>query len=272
MTGTAEWTTGWEPGLPVDDSVLRRYVFSRADRLARMARAVGGPIAGSDQAAFADPGSGSLFDNGVVLLQPPTPALLETVMRQARTFFAPEHSWVLLSVWPTPDLSWRGLELIGHPPLLLRPPGGAGLPTAPPGLHVVEVGTPSTQADFEQVLATGWSMASGAPVVSPGLLGSVVRQFVGYQDGRPTAVAGGAPGHGMVELDWLTTLPEARNEGLGAVMAAEVLRAFPDQSAAVLATDRSRSLFERLGFVALLRATVWCRRTPLVPRARGDTA
>jgi hypothetical protein len=62
-------TTGWEPDLPVTDSLLRQFVFSYADRTAWMARALGGRTDRDADAALADLGSPFLFDNAVVLLQ-----------------------------------------------------------------------------------------------------------------------------------------------------------------------------------------------------------
>lgn len=269
MTGTAAPTTGWEPSLPVDDTVLRRFVYSHADRMAKMAQASGGPIGGSNEAAFADPGSPFLFDNGVVLLQPPTPALIDIVCRQARTFFPPDHSWTLLSAWPTPDLAWRGLELVGHPLLLLRPPGARNLPTGPPPVRIVEATSAPASADFEHVLVTGYPVLPRSGAVAPGLLGTAVRRFVGYLDGRPVAVAGAALGHGLVEIDWVATVPDVRRRGFAAALTAEALRGAPDLPAVLLAGDDARSLYERLGFLALLRTTVWCHRPVTVPPPRG---
>lgn len=272
MTGTAAPTTGWEPNVPVDDTMLRRFVYSYADRMAKMAQASGGPIGGSNEAAFADPDSPFLLDNGVVLLQPPTPALLDIVCRQARKFFPPDHSWTLVSAWPTPDLAWRGLELVGHPPLMLRPPGQRNLPSGPSPLRIMEATTAAAGADFEHVLVTGYPMPPRSGVVAPTLLGTGVRRFVGYLDGRPVAVSGAAVGHGLVEIDWVATLPDARRRGFGAALTAEALRSAPDLPAVLLASDDSRTLYERLGFLALLRVTVWCHRPVTVPPPRGREA
>ena len=42
MNQAATLTTGWEPGTPLDDSILRQFVFAYAGRVARMARATDG--------------------------------------------------------------------------------------------------------------------------------------------------------------------------------------------------------------------------------------
>ena len=38
--------------------------------------------------------------------------------------------WLLWSGWPTPDLSYLGYVLWGHPPIMVRPPGGGMPPDA----------------------------------------------------------------------------------------------------------------------------------------------
>ena len=43
MDQAATLTTGWETDTPLDDSILRQFVFAYADRVAWMARATAGP-------------------------------------------------------------------------------------------------------------------------------------------------------------------------------------------------------------------------------------
>jgi len=272
VTATAHLTTGWEPDLPVEDTMLRSFVFAYADRLARVATAARGEIGGSDEAAFADPGSPFMSDNGVVLLQPPTPKRLDRVMRAAQRFFPPERTWTLLSVWPTPDLHWRGLELMGHPPVMMRAPGGAGLPSEPSGLVVSEVTSPEGLVEFEAVLVSATSVGSSGGVVAPGLLGSALRLFVGRAQGRPVAVSSAAVGAGMLEIDWVATLPEARGRGFGTAMIAAAVRTAPDLPAVQLGGDVGATIQRRLGFLPLLRATVWIRPGAVVPRARNKSS
>src|SRR5205085_10965451 len=62
-------THGWEPELAVYDPLLRRFLFAFADRLAAMADGVGGRLRRTPEAAYADPHSAFVFDNGVGLLQ-----------------------------------------------------------------------------------------------------------------------------------------------------------------------------------------------------------
>jgi len=143
---TAEHLThGWEADLSADDSLLRRFVLANAERNEFIAASAGGRSARWDDVAAADPASPVLFDNAAVLLQPPAYAPADDAARRALDFYPPDRHFVLLSAWPTPDLGPLGFELMGHPPLMLRPPGGSA-PDLPAGLTIREVRTAGDMA------------------------------------------------------------------------------------------------------------------------------
>jgi GNAT superfamily N-acetyltransferase len=269
VTATARPTTGWEPNLPLQDSLLRRFVFAHADRLARVARAAGGEIGSSDEAVLADAGSPRATDNAVVLLQPPTPGLLDRVLTLAKRFFPVDRSWVVLSMWPTPDLAWRGLERLGHPRLLLRLDRVAIEP--PPGLTIVPMDT-ACAADAQRVLTTVHPTLAGTRLLSVLCKGSVVALRVGYLDDRPVAVAGAVEGEDLVEPDWVMTVPEARRRGVATALLGAVVDATPDRPAVLIEPVSGSSVPGRAGFLPLLRTTVWVTTPRTVPQARRGSA
>jgi hypothetical protein len=160
-------TTGWEPDRPHQDSVVRQFVYSYADRTAEMARALGGRTERGVDAALADLGSAFAYDNAVVLLRPPTRDGLVALVDRAFGFYPPDRSWVLLSVWPLdavdPGLAARGLTPVGHPPLLVRSPGGTA-PPPPPDLRILPVTTASDLTVFQKVPAVLLASDAGRPV------------------------------------------------------------------------------------------------------------
>ena len=80
--------------------------------------------------------------------------------------------------WPTPDLTHRGLFLIGHPPFMLRPPGPATPIPDVEGFVVTEaVDGPSLEV-VERVLIEGFPLPELLPV-EPG------RAFDARVLGRP---------------------------------------------------------------------------------------
>jgi hypothetical protein len=259
MADSAPLTTGWEPHLPRDDSVLRQFLFAHADRLAEMAGALDGRVEGDADARLVDLSSPFMYDNAVVPLRPLTGDRLGVVLARAAAFYPPNRSWVLVSAWPLPDLSARGLTLVGHPPLMLRPPGGAP-PPMPPELRISPVTTATDLAVFHRLLIEGSPSPDDAGVIAdPRLVGSELHLFVGYAAGTPVATAGAAIHHGLIEIDWVTTLPEARGRGYGTALTWRATRIAPNLPAVLIASDPGQPAYERLGFLRLLRLTLWGR-------------
>jgi hypothetical protein len=258
--GPEHLTHGWEPELAAEDSLLREMVLAMARRMEVSAARPGGRCRRTDAAVFADLASPFPFDNGVVLLQPPDLVDLGDIIGQALTFFA-DRPWILFSMWPTPDLAAGfGLSLVGHPPVMVRPPGGE-LPPTPPGLEIVEVRDRGQLEQFTAVLAGGFGLPGGASVVAdPSVLGTELRLFLGYADGEPLAVAGAGTVGGVNEVDWVATMPQARGKGYGEALVWRATMARPDRPAILLASDDGQPLYARMGYLRLVRATVWERR------------
>jgi GNAT superfamily N-acetyltransferase len=141
---------------------------------------------------------------------------------------------------------------------MFRPP--APLPQPPSTLQVLEVDGPERLADFQRTLVAGFPLpasSENATVTNPDLLGDVMRLFVGYVGDRPVSVAGAAIGHDLVEVDWVATLFAARGRGYGTALTAAAVGVRPDLPAVLLGSDPGQPLYRRLGFVDLLRCTMW---------------
>jgi hypothetical protein len=265
VTALVPTTTGWEPHAPVADTLVRRFVFGHADRLARVARAAGGEIGSSDEALLADACSPRLMDNAMVLLQPPTPGLLDRVLRLARRFYPADRAWALVSAWPLPDLSWRDLSLVGHPRLMLRP---AAPVTGPPAELRVARLDPSDSSAAAKVLTSVHPQLAGTRLLDVLREGSVVQLYVGHHEDRAVAVAGLAVTDELVEVDWLSTLPAVRRHGFGTSLLSALAGAHPGLPAALVESPLCGSVPGRAGFLPLLRITVWAAAPLTVPRAR----
>jgi len=270
VTATARLTTGWEPELPIDDTLLRSVVFLRADLMARAATAVGGQLGGSDEAAYADTGSPSALENGVVLLQPPTARRLDSVLRTARRFFPPERAWSLFSVWPTSDLRWRDLRLLGHPPLLVRVRDDGWL-----ALPDIEV-RGATDEDTQMLLALLGVSSPQRSYLLAAHDGAERRRLVADRDGRPVAVAATTTLHGVADAGPVWQLPSEQGPTTGAALLAAALDEGPDVPAVALPMQEPGhvvgdwSAHRVVGFRPLLRTTVWVRPGPVVPPPRGN--
>ncbi len=249
--------TGWERDVPVQDTLARRFVFAYADRIEEMARRTGGRAAERDGARMADLGSPFGYDNAVVLTAPPQPEQMPALLAAADAFFPPERWWVLLSLFPTADLSGYGLVPVGHPPVMLRPPAPA--PAPPPDLDVRAVTDNATLADFQRVLVTGYGLDEiGVPAIADlSLIGSLLHLVVGYAEGEPVATAGCAVHHGVVEIDWVAVLADVRGRGYGGAVTAAVTAVAPELPAMLISSDDGHPVYLRLGFWDLFRATMW---------------
>lgn len=140
---------------------------------------------------------------------------------------------------------------------MLRLP--APLPPPAPDLDVQVVEDAETLAEFEQVLTDGFDLAAvGRPAVADeALLSSVLHLVVGRVAGRAVACAGAAVRHGIVEIDWVATRPEARRHGYGRAVTAAAPGVAPDLPAMLISADEGHAIYRRLGFLDLFRASMW---------------
>jgi len=151
-------TDGWEPDLPVADTLLRRFLFNLAAFHETPVAAAGGRVLRRDDFAAADLGRPAAMYNAATLLRPlPFDRATET-LDVVEGFFDGHGSGeaYLWSAWPTPDLRPRGWVLEGHPPLLLRPPGSEPIPPVPPGRRVERVAGVDGLRDWERVAVDGF--------------------------------------------------------------------------------------------------------------------
>ncbi|MGH9048182.1 MAG: hypothetical protein ACRDY4_00450 [Acidimicrobiia bacterium] len=260
-------TTGWEPGVPVADTMLRRYLFHASELNATFARAAGGRTLDTPAIGAADLGSASGYWNAATLLQPPTD--WDETLEEVETFFAGGAGEALLwSAWPTPDLRERGWRLSGHPPLLVRPPARDLPPPATAVDAVREVRSVSDLATWERVAVEGYPLPEldGAPpgtMAGPALLDDPrLRFWTASADGHAVSAAAAFAAHGIGTLAFGATVATARRRGLWRQLAVTRLLASPDAWMAGVFSDLSRPGAEALGFIALLRLTLWARERP----------
>jgi hypothetical protein len=165
----------------------------------------------------------------------------------------------VFSPWPV-DLP--GLQVEGHPPLMLRMPGGAPAGAGhADGLDVREVTTLELLREYERVLVEGFPLDD----VSPDRAGAALhpstlhvpgmRMFVGLVDGRGVTGATSIVGHGVNHVEWVATLESARGRGFGAAITWTATLADPALPAMLVASDMGRPVYERMGYVVLDRWT-----------------
>lgn len=226
---------------------------------------MGGRTLRRDDVVAADLGHPSGLYNSAVLLRPPE--RVEDVVADVESFYDGHGCGdvELWSPWPTPDLAGRGWELEGHPPLLVRPQAPMLAVVDPPELRIEEVSDAAGVRDWERVAVEGFPF----PEVDPWLPGAIAddrvladpryRLWLGYVEHRPVVIGSLFTDAGIGNLTLGVTLPEARRRGYWAAMAHRRLGALPGLPAAALFSDMSRPGAEALGFLPIVRFTLWRR-------------
>jgi hypothetical protein len=198
-----------------------------------------------------------------VVTRPLPPEEYAEVVAEVSRFFPARAPYFLLSPFPTPDLAPLGLAHIGHPPLMVRFPGGQAPPLRD-GVEVAEVTDAGTLALAEQVLVEGYPMPELTPAVRGSILGAALlggptRVWLARVDGAPAAVAAAHVAGGATLVEYVAALPAARGRGAGAAATWRATLCEPELPAVLVASDEGRPLYESMGFVAIERWTAWVR-------------
>jgi GNAT superfamily N-acetyltransferase len=255
-----------EPELSYDHRglVLGWAIDSLADFAANLAEAHGGRVDRWDGSVVCDAASSCLFINNAVLTSPLRDGSMTKALDRIEQHFtaaATAGPYLLWSAWPTPDLRDRGYELVGHPPIMLRPAGGS-LPPDPPGLEIREATDDATLADAERVGVLGYPLPMvdpedrGALLPTP-LLDSDVRTWVGYVDGEPVTSASVQPTAEVNCVEFVATLEGHRGKGYGEAVTWRATLADPAKPAVLEASDLGRPVYERMGYLGISRMTLW---------------
>jgi hypothetical protein len=259
---TEELFSGWAPDAPIDDSLLRRTLFALTDRGSFLHDRFGFPEERNEVFAAIDTGSTVVFDNYATLLQPPSMIDLDDAIQRIASFFPPERPFLLASAWHLGDLSSTGLRLMGHPPLMFRPAGGVR-PPIPAELRIEEIVDDEGARAFARTLQDAYPMpGEPSPAFDERLLGGPIRLFLGYEGDRPVSTAGVFLGHGVNDVEWVSTMPDCRGQGYGAAVTWSATRADPTLPAVLIASDDGFPVYRRMGYESLLRLTIWFR-TPV---------
>jgi hypothetical protein len=252
--------SGWLPDTPVEDSVLRRFLFNQADAQELMARAVGGRAELRPDVALSDLGVPAPFLNQALLLRPVT-SVDDPLLDEVSAFFRGGPMGVALSVWPTPDLSGRGWHLVGHPMFVAH--GGPVNDAPPPADVTVQLATSAADlALVERLVVDGYPIPElgelpANSVLGADLIGTPLRHRIGLLEGQPVAAVASHVAHGVVNLCLAATLPAARRRGVWQALVAARCADAPELPAVAFTSDDSRPGFIRMGFLPICRFTLW---------------
>jgi hypothetical protein len=250
--------------------MLRRYLLHWAAYCDAYAAAAGGLTFRSDAFAVADLRRPGGYFNSVTLLQPPGDRFDLALDEIDELLTGGSGEMLLWSAWPVPgdELTGRGWQLGGHPPLLIRPPASVLPPPDAPPVDVAVVRDPAGLAAWERVAVEGYPMPELDPLTPgdlahPSLLhDDRLRFFVGREDGVGASIGTLFVDEGIGSFALGVTRPEARRRGHWLAHAAARLRAAPDVWMTGVFSDFSRPGAEQIGFVPVLRLGLWARPRP----------
>ncbi len=250
---------GWGPADSPSDTLLRAGVLSLADRITHQAAALDRDVIDDSRwvaAALADTG---IFSNAGIVTRPPSD--WSWVAPALSALAPPGVPKLLLSPFPTPDLRGEGLQLLGHPPFMVRPAGGVP-PQLTPEVEIREVRDAEDLFVFERTLIEGYPVPGMDPadvpiLFSPKVLGGSFHAFLGLVDGHPVATASAHVAAGVNHVEFVATRSEHRGRGIGAALTWAATVAEPSLPAVLISSDDGRGVYEKLGFLPIVRWTIW---------------
>ena len=256
--------TGYGPDAPRGDNACNDFAQGFAEAFLALATARSAHVVEDDAAVLTDAGSASFFANVAVARRPLSEGDWRATAARMDSFYGERAGgdYLVFSAWPTPDLAGLGLGLVGHPPLMLRPP--APLPLDPiAGVEIRAVHDAGSAQDWEQALVQAFPMTELQPFQAGCMLPVAAlalerwHHWVGYLEGEPVATASAYLNDGHVHVEYISTVETARGRGIGRAITAAATGIDPSLPAMLIASDLGRPVYERLGYRSILRFTLW---------------
>jgi GNAT superfamily N-acetyltransferase len=263
---------GYDQATPGGDNVLNDFCRADSAGWRRWVLAAGGR-AGHDPAlgiSWADSGSPSVFANPCHWTRPIDADQVGPVIENLGAEYGaqPGGSFLVYSAFPTPDLREHGMAPVGHPPMMVRPPGARPARAAASSLRVERVATPDQLLDFERVLVEGFPVDELLPWRPASFVSSTIvddeawRLWVGYDGDRAVATAAAVVTDEVTVVNLVAVHPDARRRGFGEEVTWAATWAEPANPAALIASDDGRPVYERMGYLTVLRFTLWIGSRP----------
>ena len=256
--------TGAGAAAPPGDNLCNDYAQGLAEGFGALAEARGDRVDRDDTAVLGDGGSASLFGNVAVIRRPVDESAWPALAARMLAFYGGRAGgpFLVFSAWPTPDLRHLDFGRVGHPPLMFRPPGHVQHEPID-DFEIRPVTDAATARDWEDALVHGYPepalqpFEAGCFLPERALAAPRWRHWVGYLSGKAVGTASAIVGDHHVDVEFISTLESARGRGIGRALTAAAVLAAPELPAMLISSDPGRTVYERLGFIPLLRFTLW---------------
>lgn len=260
---------GYDSGTPLGDNLLNEFCRAEVEGWHRWAIAAGGRHGHDPElgVSWVDTGCNSVFGNPSHWARPLTADQASAVVADLARRYGegPGGPYVLFSAFPTPDLRHDGLAPVGHPPLMVRAPIERPSDERPAaGLRIERVSMTQQLLDFERTIVEAFPVDELLPwkpgtFVPPKLLDDGQwHLYVGYdEDGSPVATSAAFVTDHVVNVTWVSCQAASRRRGFGAAMTWAATLADPSKPAMLIASDIGCPVYEKMGYLTLLRFTLW---------------
>jgi GNAT superfamily N-acetyltransferase len=255
-----EWLEdGWSASTTLDDTLLRQSVHALASATADPAMAMGARHRRDDDVVMTDLGRPAGYWNAATVLRPLGAQGWANLLERIDRFAADGDQARRFDLW-SPDLRPAGWRLSGHVPLMWRPPGFAEAPEVP-GLVLTPVRSVDDLRVWARVAVRSFPLDGDPSAIgSTPLLGLPGEHLVVASiDGEPVGAAAGLITHRTNVVQLVGVDAHVRGRGVGAALTAAVGSLRPDLPAALLASDDGRPVYERLGYLPIVRWPMWIR-------------
>lgn len=257
--------TGWEQDAPATDTAVRQFILAQSAFQRFTGEILGATVIENERFIAVDTGRPASMINFALLRQPLDTTNIDRTMSELEAHFGhPEATGmvVLYSPLPTPDLSRWGWSLSGHPPLQLRSPLWPAIDT---GVRIEPVRSGEDLLALERIMIDGFDfqemrgVAAGAYFNHRMIEDDRFGAWLGYLENEPVAAAASMVEAGIVDVLMVATLPAARRKGIGLAVTQAASRPELGLPAALISSDDGRPVYERLGYVPILRGSFWYR-------------
>lgn len=258
--------SGWEASAPPQDTALRQFILSQCAFQRLAAEAQGATILETDAFLAADTGRRATMLNFALLKQPLFGGALDAAMGTIQALYERPGAVgfaALYSPLPTADLSPWGWTLAGHPPMQLR---HASTPLVDTGrVQVRQVRSNADKELCEQILIDGFGFGEMREQPPGSLLGPALFEdarftcWIGSIDGEPVSTASSIVEAGIVNVQMVATIPSGRRKGGALAVTQAAARPELGLPGALFSSDEGRPVYERLGYVPIMRGAFWYR-------------
>jgi hypothetical protein len=256
---------GTRASTPGGDNLHHDFARAEAAAYAQLVSAAGGRVAHVEQLGLVmtDSGSPCPFGNIAQLARPLSGGEAPDLVTALREFYAGGGGgpYLMFAAHPTPDLGELGLVLGGHPPMMIRPAGGA--PSNGTALQIEVVRDADQLAEFERTVIEAYPTPELAPFGSQSrlfadpLLATDWTLYVGYEAGRVVATSAAFVTDHVVAVEMVSTREECRGRGYGLAITAAAATTRADRPSALVSSDLGNPVYRRLGYMPILRYTLW---------------